>query len=52
MTNILQYKCFRSWLLDVTLLDKHLCFCIDVAEGIDMTMNEFGLTYQEEGLAL
>ena len=40
MTNIVQYNCFRSWLHDATLLDKHLCFCFDVAEGIDMKISE------------
>ena len=40
MTNILQYKCFRSWLHDATLSDKHLCFCFDVAEDIDMKISE------------
>ena len=40
MRKILQYKCFRSWLHDATTLDKHLCFCFDVAKGINMKISE------------
>ena len=36
----LAIKCFGSWLHDKTLIDKHLCFCFDVAEGMGNKISE------------